>query len=987
MPLKEALETLGMGEGSQGLRWVSERKHEADEYVYLALEQADEFGARAVYFRFFNDATPPKPQIYIYEDAELGVKDVVGPDLHHRLWNAGVVPYCFIFSVSQILIYNCGLVPTWSTGNGDFITNAHDTISLLAGVQQKIDEYHARKFDSGLFWDSAVAGAFKYNQSAYEQLLGQIKNAKKHIIGEVGHDKAGLVKRILMVLILLKYLEERKDENGNGALHPKEFYKTYNPHNPTLEGVLTNPNTFATMLGDLSGKEHFNGQIFYLSQNELNDLKQTNLGVFQLFARGDATIFSSANHGLGQMSLWRLYQFNYLPIELISHIYEDFLADENGIKKKGVVYTPPYLVQFLIDRMMPLNAPKDRFQVLDPACGSGIFLVGAFKRMIQWWRIKHNWEKPTKENIEELKAILRNNIYGCDLEEEAVTLTYFSLGLTLLDALSPKEIWKNVHFDNLISQNLITGDFFKTLHEEKLDGDFDLLIGNPPFEESFTNWATKVDNQVKSEDPDRPEVPRKQIALLFLDQSFRLLRAGGTICLLLPAGPVLYNTKVHNFRKYLFRKNHFKAIFDFTALRTKLFIGSSSKAKPPVVAVFAEKANPEARSIQHVIFRRTKASSEKIEFETDHYDIHWTSHHKALSMPGIWQANFMGGGRLYNVLEKIKGKDTLLDLLDDKQRNDKWVYGDGWQERPNSVPLNRLNQLLSKKDKTPEDEAELNILVSKHKADWITGKRNIGTNGKIHFCTTTYFQWPRKRRLFEAPNLIVYKNVKGGEITSYLEKEYVTFDEAFFGIHAPPDDIKELETIQRFLADRANIGLIWLISGKVITMREAVPLMADILSLPYPKIELNHIEKILLSDIAHHLSNFRKEGEKSSVLKSPGTEDLEQFGQVFCEILNSIYGDFKSLTPVASNEFIAYPFILGEQPEIDIPDNIAGMEAKLRTLIDRQVSYNLWVKRIVKVYDKNTIILYKPNQKRYWLRSIAVRDADETFNDLYNQGK
>lgn len=70
--------------------------------------------------------------------------------------------------------------------------------------------------------------------------------------------------------------------------------------------------------------------------------------------------------------------------------------------------------------------------------------------MIQWWRVRNNWKKPTKDNVDELKALLKYNIYGCDLEEEAVTLTYFSLGLALLDALSPKEIWKNVHFDNLI---------------------------------------------------------------------------------------------------------------------------------------------------------------------------------------------------------------------------------------------------------------------------------------------------------------------------------------------------------------------------------------------------------------------------------------------------------------------------------------------------------------------------------------------------------
>ena len=85
--------------------------------------------------------------------------------------------------------------------------------------------------------------------------------------------------------------------------------------------------------------------------------------------------------------------------------------------------------------------------------------------------------------------MLQKNIFGCDLEDEAVTLSYFSLGLALLDSLSPKEIWRNVHFNNLIGKNLFQGDFFKTLHGEKLDIDFDLIIGNPPFNSEFTEWA------------------------------------------------------------------------------------------------------------------------------------------------------------------------------------------------------------------------------------------------------------------------------------------------------------------------------------------------------------------------------------------------------------------------------------------------------------------------------------------------------------------
>lgn len=975
-----------MSEDSYGFRWVSE-KEQYDEHVYLALEQAERFNAKAVYFRFFNEESkPPRPQVYIYDLLEIGSEEDSLAQIHHHLWNAGEVPFCFIFSETRILVFNCGIKPDWNMDSAEFITKPHDVIDLLSDVQSKIKSYHARQFDSGLFWDSVTSKDFKYGQSAYEQLLHQLKNVKSHIISEVGQEKASLVKRVLMMLILIKYLEERKDEEGKGALDPVDFYKAYNVQNSTLEGVLENVESFANMLRDLSSKEHFNGRIFYLSQKELDDLKEINLTVFQLFVRGDASIFPSSKYGLGSLSLWKLYQFNYLPIELISHIYEDFLADQNGNKKKGVVYTPPYLVQFLIDHSMPLGSPKYGFKVLDPACGSGIFLVGAFKRMIQWWRVQNNWKKPTKDNIDELKGLL-SNIYGCDLESEAVTLTHFSLGLALLDALSPKEIWKNVHFDDLIGQNLVCGDFFRVQYNEEITADFDLVIGNPPFDSRFTHWATKVDKQLTRENKDRPPVPDNQIALLFLEQSLKLLKKGGNICLILPAGPVLYNTKVHNFRSYLIEKSCFKTIFDFTPLRAKLFIGSSSSAKPPVVALLAENSDHDDRSIQHLIFRRTRASSEKIEFEIDHYDFHWVSHQRAMSIPRIWQANFMGGGRLHTLLEKITSQETFGDFLKRMKKEENWVFGEGWQESPNSKPILRLKMLSQIEDKSDEQKSELDSLEHKHKADWIYNKKMMETDGTISICRKRFFQWPRTKELFQPPLLLVKESVTGSSIPVYFFNEPISFKDKFFGIHVPFEQVDELIKIKSLLENSSNIPLMWLLSGQVLAYREGVPLMKDILSLPIKREGFNFIEDILLEDILLHYSDFRKQGEKSEILNTVSKRELEQFGKTYCGILNTIYDSFRALNPILGNDFIAYPFVLGEMSELEIPKSIQEIERKLHQLIDHQVSHNLWVKRILRVYHNNVIIMYKPNQKRYWLRSIAVRDADETFVDLYNQGK
>ena len=87
-----ALEKLGMDDKtSSGIRFVADRTETANPDLYLALEYANEFGAKAVYFRFYDDDRPPKPQIYIYDYSDLTSDNTSGADIHHKLWNAGVI--------------------------------------------------------------------------------------------------------------------------------------------------------------------------------------------------------------------------------------------------------------------------------------------------------------------------------------------------------------------------------------------------------------------------------------------------------------------------------------------------------------------------------------------------------------------------------------------------------------------------------------------------------------------------------------------------------------------------------------------------------------------------------------------------------------------------------------------------------------------------------------------------------------------------------
>ena len=85
------------------------------------------------------------------------------------------------------------------------------------------------------------------------------------------------------------------------------------------------------------------------------------------------------------MCLWPQYAFDVIPLEFISSIYETFVTKRAS--GDGIYYTPSYLVDFVLDRVLPWDGTDWDLKVIDPACGSGIFLVKAFQRLVHRWKL------------------------------------------------------------------------------------------------------------------------------------------------------------------------------------------------------------------------------------------------------------------------------------------------------------------------------------------------------------------------------------------------------------------------------------------------------------------------------------------------------------------------------------------------------------------------------------------------------------------------
>ena len=188
------------------------------------------------------------------------------------------------------------------------------------------------------------------------------------------------------------------------------------------------------------------------------------------------------------------------------------------------------------------------------------------------------------------------------------------------------------------------------------------------------------------------------MALLFLEKSVELCKMGGNTCLIMPSGPLLYNKTSLNFRRVaILEKYYVPQIFDFTPLSRILF---GSKGDVATAAIFVKNEPAKEKGLTQITFRRTKPAKEKIYFELDKYDFHYVPRKLALYNALIWKANFIGGGRIHQLLTRLSKLRTLQDFLKlKKEQDNEWDFGEGYI-RGNLEKISTLKKLNKKKSKS-----------------------------------------------------------------------------------------------------------------------------------------------------------------------------------------------------------------------------------------------------------------------------------------------
>lgn len=918
--------------------------------ILFALETACKFEADAVYFRYFQDGRAAVPQLYIFDYTHKSLNTEDRNRIHRNMWNGYQVPAYIIIEKSAVSVFDAREKPKED--------KEHYAEEIIRKTGDAIKSFNAQSFDDGLFWEEQNnKKRFQFEQSATRDLIRGLKNVYEGFQKESNLDKH-VALRLLVQSLLIKYLEER-DEDSKRCYFAGTYFKN-NFQCADFCDVIRK-GKLLLLLDKLA--EDFNGKIFeWHKENEADAREAIQKGEIQRLAA-----YLDGNNDNGQLVIWRLYSFSHLPVEVISSVYEELLTDS-----KDIVYTPEMIVSTLVDECMPLKVPQKDFKLIDVSCGSGIFLVKAYKRIVQWWRYEQ-WQKTgklEKPSLAVLKDLLLKSIHGIDIQQDAIRLSVFSLALAILDEVNlDPPTWGKLKFPDM-SDNIITKDFFEFITDNP-PNDFSLVIGNPPFNPPLSEDGKKQSNgkyiyNVKKKYGYRSDIniPDENLALHFLVQSMKLLKDGGILSMIQPSGPLLYQNDIR-FKESFFSNHNLLQVIDFTKLADKLW----GRKNVATAAIFLQKSKPNTNLVLHLIANRTFSNTNRLFLEFDHYDFHFLNKIEAASNPYIWKTNLLGGGRTVQLIERLSCLRTLRSFLEEKVRKNGWKYSEGYT-----------------------------IGNKKHYADYLHNKISVAPKDlkedgviKTGVETQSFFEAPREasKEIYLSPHILIKENIGTKSIPIDLLKYDAVFSHEIVGIYAPNSEIEELKRLYNVFKEYNDLYrfFIFVTSSRILIGRATALLKRDLDNLPYPDIveqlKLSEVERIIVKDVL----TYYKEKDYSKLLDSPSKKYIEEYQKVFCNTLNSIYHtnnkQFQLYKILDTDNYFAVHFEYSEETITPIEEQVANLEQYINEAIPQRDTNQqpVHIQKIMKVYGRDSIILVKPKQLRYWLPSIALRDADEVFTD------
>jgi len=481
--------------------------------------------------------------------------------VHKALWNQGLGSLLLVISGDTLRAYSLSQLPA---AEGDPSKNLVQVFSLVKDSLTLKDLVLG--VESGRFiadHDDKFDPRYRVDQVLVENLEATVKRL---VDSDIRLESA---QALLMQIMFIAYLEDK------GIIGADYFRRATG--NLTIDSLKTLLNDghvsrFNKLFRRL--KQHFNGDLFvapcsFDEAAAVESLDAEHIGILSEFRAGNIQLASGQHH------FWP-YNFKFIPVDLISAVYDRFLGfDPTSKRETGAYYTPMFLADLVAEQAWSELTDKQKAsgKYVDPSCGSGIFLVRLFEKMIDEWRSKHRNQRPTWPA---LKAMLKR-LHGFDIKRESIHVAAFSLYIALLENTRPTEILalmeKGRLLPKLFGETLRSQDFFEVPGE---GNQYDLIIGNPP-------WVSRRGEQKSAETwckKNQHDMPAKEIAWGFAWKALSHAHKDGVIALLLKGTSFLTNhspTFIRT-RKQWMKSTRIVRIVNFADTRFQLFEGGDAPA-------------------------------------------------------------------------------------------------------------------------------------------------------------------------------------------------------------------------------------------------------------------------------------------------------------------------------------------------------------------------------------------------------------------------
>jgi type I restriction-modification system DNA methylase subunit len=985
-------------------------------------EQQDANGAKVGVLTANPEGDATEALIAIVCEFPKPVSEKTIKELHRLAWSFSKARSLITVEPHQLRIWTCCEPPERDKNPTPVIT------------RQSPSEQAAQS----LRWVDLVSGQFFQNHenrfqrsgAADQMLLENLKEVRQQLLADVLDTQS--IHDLIARIIFIQFLWDRKDPKGDAALNSKVLKDLHkqgilsNCHK-SIPGILENFDDTYQLFRWLNNK--FNGDLFPGKgvtleeresewQQEIQKLipNSSCLGKLANFVRGDLEMKS------GQLCLWPMYRFDVIPLEFISSIYEEFVKEKSERKKskKGVHYTPEYIVDFILDGVLPWDSKEWNFKILDPACGSGIFLVKAFQRLIYRWEKAHDEQRISAND---LKYLLENNLVGVDSDKEAVRVASLSLYLTMLDSLDPIDYWENdVQLPRLRNSRLIAADFFKEDREgfrtNEDAGTYDLVVGNAPWGEKTTTlpaqtWATKNDWEISD----------NNIGLLFLPKMVALAKPGGTITMIQSAMNLLFNqsSKVIAFRNKLFSEFKIEEIVNLSALRFGLFENAIS----PSCIITLCNTRSDGEPLIYICPKPVYSNEDNYSIVIEPKDINEIYPKEARENSLVWTALMWGGRRDLALIKRLNQQESIQNYKDDGIA----------KARQGVIPGNRgryQKELLGRRRLWQAKFPEGTFL-------FLDPEKLRINNNDPYIDSGTSINFSADRSAFEMPQLILKMSWQASNrrFQAVIIKSSNDDDErgiicsgSYVSVHAPQDSLSILEAACLSYNSKLAVYYLLLSSGRFVAYRpEIKPNELLRVPLPEPKtgllnelknyddvderirqaFEFKDSEWVLIEDLFNYtLPDFKGNSNSPGrqITRRNEEPELTEYCKYFIRVIKAGFGQNKHVCATIFQESqrdylpIRLVAIHLNQPihegikieKIDSPELLKRLNQLNETFMQQKDSDSggIFYQRIARVYDTfdcdglkvPTVYLIKPDKVRYWARSMGLHDADEVGADI-----